>query len=85
MPSGPNPRPSTTMSLLRTSAVYLTVTQVLTLIGVSYTTLWRWQAQGRFPYRRKLGPNRVGFLRTEVEEWIQSRPQIRGDDFHNLD
>ena len=79
MPRDPSLHQSTSKSVLRTTTVYLTVAQVLTLIGVSYTTLWRWQAQGRFPHRRKLGPNRVGFLRTEVEEWIRSRPQVRGN------
>lgn len=81
-------RDSTTrrpLTAAETVAVYLTIAEVLALIGVSYTTLWRWQAQGRFPHRRRLGPNRVGFLRSEVEEWIRSRPRVRRGDFEDLD
>lgn len=73
------------LTAAETAAVYLTIAEVLALIGVSYTTLWRWQAQGRFPHRRRLGPNRVGFLRSEVEEWSRSRPRVRRDRFDELD
>lgn len=66
-------------------AVYLTVAQVLAIIGVSYATLWRWQKGGHFPHRRKLGPNRVAFLRSEVEEWIESRPRVRDSDSEDSD
>lgn len=76
----PDSPDSTSSRLLRTAAIYLTVAEVVTLIGVSYTTLWRWQAQGRFPPRRKLGPHRVGFLKAEVEDWIYSRPQVGSSD-----
>lgn len=43
-------------------------------LGIGRTTLWRWEREGRFPRRRQLGPNRVGWLEAEVDEWLESRP-----------
>jgi prophage regulatory protein len=44
--------------------------------GVSRSTLHRWQAAGRFPARRQLGPRRVGFLEHEVLRFIESCPSV---------
>jgi prophage regulatory protein len=52
---------------------------LLKLIGnPGRTTLWRWEKNGQFPRRRKLGGRSVGWLRNEVLEWIASRPQVGG-------
>ncbi|MDI6854840.1 MAG: AlpA family phage regulatory protein [Deltaproteobacteria bacterium] len=42
------------------------------------TTVWRWEKNGQFPRRRKLGGRSVGWLRKEILEWIASRPQVGG-------
>lgn len=47
---------------------------VLELVGIGGTTLWRWERAGRFPRRRQLGPGRVGWLQSEVDAWLKSRP-----------
>ena len=44
------------------------------ILPVSRSTLWRWESNGDFPKRRKLGPRRVGWLRSDIDEWLQSRP-----------
>jgi prophage regulatory protein len=50
---------------------------VLKLIGnPGRTTLWRWEKNGQFPPRRKLGGRCVAWLKSEVLEWIASRPQV---------
>jgi prophage regulatory protein len=50
---------------------------VLKLIGdPGRTTLWRWEKNGQFPRRRKLGGRCVAWLKSEVMEWITSRPQV---------
>ena len=54
----------------------LTLDEVLERIGVSNTTLWRMEGRGDFPARRRISPNRVGWLASEVEAWIQARPTI---------
>ncbi len=49
--------------------------QVTNLTGLSRVTIWRYERAGLFPKRIKLGPNRVGHIRSEVEAWIASRPR----------
>ena len=41
--------------------------------GLSRTTVWRLERQGAFPARRRLSPGAVGWLESEVDEWIASR------------
>lgn len=48
------------------------------LIGVSRTTLWRWERKGLFPARIKLGPNSVAWAEDEVAAWLASRPRLNG-------
>ena len=38
------------------------------------STLYSWIAAGLFPAPRQLGPNRVGWLRSELAEWEWNRP-----------
>ncbi|QIG52709.1 AlpA family phage regulatory protein [Nordella sp. HKS 07] len=52
---------------------FLRLPQVLKAIGVSASTLWRWEQSGLFPRRRKLGPNIVGWHQSEITEWVRSR------------
>ena len=35
--------------------------------------LYRLEDQGEFPKRRRIGPNRVAWIRTEVEQWLAKR------------
>lgn len=48
---------------------YLRQPEVLARVGVSYITVYRWEKSGLFPKRKKLGPNTVAWLESEVEEW----------------
>ena len=43
--------------------------------GISRTTLWRWVRDGHFPKPTKIGPNKNGWLESQVEDWIQTRQQ----------
>jgi predicted DNA-binding transcriptional regulator AlpA len=43
--------------------------------GLSSATIYRYMALNLFPARRKLGPNRVGWLASEVKAWGESRPE----------
>jgi predicted DNA-binding transcriptional regulator AlpA len=44
--------------------------------GVSQQTLRRWSRRGIFPRIAKLGPNRVGVLKSELEIWLTTRSGI---------
>lgn len=52
--------------------------EVHRLVGVSRATIWRWSRTGQFPAPRQVGPNRVKWLKSEVSQWIDSRPSARG-------
>ena len=61
---------------------FLSRDEVLEKIGgVSYQTLWTWMRDGKFPRSREIGENKVGWLETEVEHWMQHRPvrRLKGD------
>ena len=45
-------------------------------VGLSRTTIWRLEKDGKFPARRKLSTNSVGWLKSSIEEWIQSRAMV---------
>lgn len=50
--------------------------ELLQLIGVSSATQWRMEKAGEFPARRRLGKASVGWLLSEVEEWLKSRERV---------
>jgi prophage regulatory protein len=45
--------------------------------GLSSATIYRYMALDLFPAQRKLGPNRVGWLASEVKAWSESRPESK--------
>jgi prophage regulatory protein len=47
--------------------------EVLKITGVTRTTIWRWEEQGKFPARVNLGVGSVGWRLSEIEAWINSR------------
>lgn len=51
-------------------------TEVLALVGLGYTTVWRLERAGNFPARKQLSAGRVAWLRSEVEQWIASRVSL---------
>ncbi len=46
-------------------------------ITVSNTTLLRWEQLGQFPRRIRMSGTRVGWLKSEVDEWIRERAAER--------
>ena len=55
---------------------YLRLPEVLARIGVSWITVLRWQKEGRFPMRRRLGPNTIAWREDEIDRWCESRPEL---------
>ena len=52
--------------------------EVLTLLGISRSTLWRWERQQPdFPKRIVMSERSVGWLRGAVEEWIATRETVQ--------
>jgi predicted DNA-binding transcriptional regulator AlpA len=52
---------------------FLRPRDVLALIGVSRTTLWRMVRAGRFPAPVRITERSAGFLQETVESWMRSR------------
>jgi prophage regulatory protein len=47
--------------------------EVLSRVPYSSVQIWRKESAGEFPRRVKLGPNRVGWVESEIESWISSK------------
>ncbi len=57
---------------------FLRTNQLIEKIGLSRSTIWRLESQGKFPKRRQIGPGAVGWLEEEVEQWMLDRPVAQG-------
>jgi len=53
--------------------------EVCEMLGVSPATLWRWTRRQDFPAPVKLGPNTVGWLVSEINDWVVARAAERED------
>ena len=51
--------------------------EVMRLVGLCRSSIYRLEAAGLFPQRRKIGPRAVAWLLREVLEWIGRRPLVR--------
>lgn len=47
--------------------------ELFTTVALSDATIWRLEKAGRFPKRIKLGGNSVGWLESEVVEWLEKK------------
>jgi len=54
------------MKVLRPKAVYA-------LVGLSPMQVWRLRRAGRFPEPIQLGVNSKGFIKEEIDAWIETR------------
>ena len=55
---------------------FLTAKQVMDMTGLSRTSIWRLEKAGKFPHRRQLGTRRIGWLESEVLDWMESRMRV---------
>jgi Predicted transcriptional regulator len=51
---------------------------VLERVPVSRTTLWRMERAGQFPKRIQISPNRVAWLESDVDAWLEARKAAHG-------
>ncbi len=49
--------------------------EVVEMTGISRVTIWRLEKGGKFPKRVNLSESRIGWVDTEIENWITSRPR----------
>jgi len=47
------------------------------ITSLSKSTIWRLEKKGQFPSRRQISPNSVGWLESEILEWMESRKKLQ--------
>lgn len=53
----------------------LSTKEVTERTGASRSTIWRWEQCGSFPRRIQVGPHKVGWIESEINSWLESRPR----------
>lgn len=61
---------------------FLREPEVNDITGLSRTTRWRLERKKKFPARRKLSANAIGWLESEINEWIATRNLSHQPDEH---
>jgi prophage regulatory protein len=51
-------------------------------VPYSLTHIYRLEKKGEFPRRIKVGRNRVGWMEAEIQAWVETRMQARGQPEH---
>jgi prophage regulatory protein len=62
---------------------YVSQHEVMALVQLSRSTIWRLERQGLFPARRHLSRRRVGWRKSEIEGWLDSRDSMKGEESVN--
>ena len=52
---------------------FLSIKEVSNLIGISVSTINRQVEKGTFPPKNKLSTLRVGFLKYQIDQWIDGK------------
>jgi prophage regulatory protein len=55
----------------------LRLAQVMDSTGLGRSTVYKYIADGKFPIPIQLSERCVGWLESEVQQWIQSRVEMR--------
>jgi len=55
------------------SSRILRANEVAERLGISRTTLWRWERHGQIPKKKQVGPTVTGLLESEIDAWWASR------------
>jgi len=60
---------------------YRRVPWVCDITTLSRTTIWRLEKENKFPKKRKIGNNSVGWRESEILAWISERPTVSGGSY----
>lgn len=55
----------------------LKLNDVLEITGASVSTINRWEKAGKFPTRKKLGIKAMGWLESDVQQWLENLPTVK--------
>lgn len=51
--------------------------EVIELTGLSRSTIQRKEQVGLFPKRKQLGLNSVGWLESDIQQWLENLPNVK--------
>ena len=51
------------------------------LLSISTVTLWRMEKRGELPKRKQISSRTVGWLESDIKEWLDNRPDADPDNF----
>ena len=52
---------------------FLTIKEVSKLLGISVSTINRGVEKGTFPPKHQLSAQRIGFLKYQIDQWIDGK------------
>jgi prophage regulatory protein len=55
---------------------YINLKRVSEMTDLSPVTIWRRERENAFPRRRQISKRRVGWLESEVLEWMEARQTV---------
>ena len=58
---------------------FIVLPKVQEIVPYSASHIWRLERSGEFPKRIRLGGNRVAWLQSEVENWVEGKIAARAD------
>jgi prophage regulatory protein len=67
------PSMSVSNQILGPQGRILRIKDVIPLVGLSKSTIWKMVSEGSFPKQRHIGPRSIGWLDTEIYGWIAER------------
>tara|TARA_R110002049_G_scaffold52229_1_gene146484 strand:+ start:185 stop:448 length:264 start_codon:yes stop_codon:yes gene_type:complete len=54
----------------------ISVKDVCSLLNISVPTIYRWESEGNLPFPKlRIGPNKVGFRRSDVEAFLTNQTE----------
>jgi prophage regulatory protein len=68
-----DPSPILHSSIPEPQGRILRINDVVRLVGLSKSIIWKMHKEGRFPQRKNISPRSVGWLDTEIHGWIKER------------
>tara|TARA_Y100000780_G_scaffold224430_1_gene235807 strand:+ start:701 stop:985 length:285 start_codon:yes stop_codon:yes gene_type:complete len=52
---------------------FVRLQELKSITGLSKSSIYKYMDDGDFPLQRKLGPNSVGWLYSDIMDWLESR------------
>lgn len=59
-------------------AKLIRISELIQKTGLSSSTIWRLEKQGKFPLRKKVGSSSVAWIESEIDSWINNLSKVKG-------